>query len=48
VIQKLDGRFWWEYGTYQTEQRVYDGKPHTFEIQRDSRTLDIALWGATQ
>jgi H+/gluconate symporter-like permease len=45
VVQKLDGRFWWEYGTYQTEQRVYDGKPHTFEIQRGGRTLDISLAG---
>jgi hypothetical protein len=45
VIEKLDGRFWWEYGTYQTEQRVYDGKPHTLEIQRGTRTLDIALSG---
>ncbi len=41
VVTKLDGRFWWEYGTYQTEQRVYDGKPHTLQIQRGARTLDI-------
>jgi hypothetical protein len=45
VVQKLDGRFWWEYGTYQTEQRVYDGKPHTLEIQRGGRTLDINVAG---
>jgi hypothetical protein len=43
VLQKLDGRFWWEYGTYQTEQRSYDGKPHAFEIQRGAQTLDISL-----
>jgi len=48
VVQKLDGRFWWEYGTYQTEQRAYDGKPHTFEVQRGSRTLEIALSGNVQ
>ncbi|GAC1542600.1 MAG: hypothetical protein NVS2B17_21330 [Candidatus Velthaea sp.] len=34
VIDKLDGRFWWEYGTYQTQLRAYDGKPHSFEVQR--------------
>ncbi len=34
VIDKLDGKFWWEYGTYQTQLRAYDGKPHTFEVER--------------
>jgi len=34
VIDKLDGRFWWEYGTYQTQLRAYDGKPHTFDVDR--------------
>ncbi len=34
VIDKLDGRFWWEYGTYQTEQRAYDGQPHTYDVER--------------
>jgi S1-C subfamily serine protease len=34
VIDKLDGRYWWEYGTYQTELRAYDGKPHTYDIER--------------
>jgi hypothetical protein len=34
VIDKLDGRYWWEYGTYQTELRAYDGQPHTFEVER--------------
>ena len=43
VLQKIDGRFWWEYGTYQTEQRSYDGKPHAFEIERGAQTLDISL-----
>ncbi len=33
VIDKLDGRYWWEYGTYQTEQRAYDGKPHSFDVE---------------
>ncbi len=34
VIDKLDSRYWWEYGTYQTELRAYDGKPHTFDVER--------------
>jgi hypothetical protein len=34
VVDKVDGRFWWEYGTYQTELRAYDGKPHTFDVER--------------
>lgn len=34
VIDKIDGRFWWEYGTYQTQLRAYDGKPHSFDVQR--------------
>ncbi|HTU69373.1 MAG TPA: hypothetical protein VMF11_03550 [Candidatus Baltobacteraceae bacterium] len=43
VVEKLDGQFWWEYGTYQTEQRAYDGKPHDFEIERNGHTIDISL-----
>lgn len=43
VVDKLDGLFWWEYGTYQTQRRAYDGKPHTFEVERGSQTIDIAL-----
>jgi hypothetical protein len=34
VIDKLDGRYWWEYGTYQTELRAYDGQPHTYDVER--------------
>ena len=43
VVDKLDGQFWWMYGTYQTQLRAYDGHPHTFEIQRGAQTLDIRL-----
>jgi hypothetical protein len=43
VVNKLDGEFWWEYGTYQTQARAYDGKPHTFELQRGKATLNIQL-----
>ena len=34
VIDKLDGKFWWEYGTYQTQLRAYDGLPHSFDVER--------------
>ena len=43
VVNKLDGKFWWEYGTYQTQQRAYDGKPHAFEIERGDKILDLQL-----
>jgi len=43
VIDKLDGKYWWEYGTYQTQQRAYDGKPHAFEIERAGKILDVRL-----
>jgi H+/gluconate symporter-like permease len=43
VVNKIDGKFWWEYGTFQTQLRAYDGKPHSFEVRRGSRTLDVQL-----
>lgn len=43
VVDKLDGKYWWEYGTYQTQQRAYDGKPHAFEIERGDKVLDLQL-----
>ena len=43
IVDKLDGKFWWEYGTFQTQSRVYDGKPHSFEIERGPATLDLRL-----
>ena len=43
VVNKLDGLYWWEYGTYQTQARAYDGKPHSFELQRGKATLNIQL-----
>lgn len=43
IVNKLDGEYWWEYGTYQTQARAYDGKPHTFELQRGKTTLNIQL-----
>ena len=43
IVQKLDGKFWWEYGTYQTQARAYDGKPHSFELDRNGTTIDVQL-----
>jgi hypothetical protein len=44
VVDKIDGQFWWEYGTYQTQLRAYDGKPHTFDVTRGSQhDIHIAL-----
>ena len=43
IVDKLDGKYWWEYGTYQTQQRAYDGKPHSFEVERSGHTIDIQL-----
>ncbi len=43
IVNKLDGKYWWEYGTYQTQARAYDGKPHSFELQRDGATVEIQL-----
>jgi hypothetical protein len=47
IIDKVDGRFWWEYGTYQTQLRAYDGKPHTFEVTRGTtHGINVALGAA--
>ncbi len=43
VIDKVDGKYWWEYGTYQTQQRAYDGKPHDFEVERAGKTFEVRL-----
>jgi hypothetical protein len=43
IVVKLDGKFWWEYGTFQTQRRAYDGLPHVFEVTRGKATLTIAL-----
>lgn len=34
VVVQLDGKFWWEYGTFQTQKRAYDGLPHVYGIAR--------------
>ena len=43
VVEKLDGKFWWEYGTFQTQARAYDGKPHSFLVLRGKVERTIAL-----
>jgi H+/gluconate symporter-like permease len=43
VVDKLDGQFWWVYGTYQTQARAFDGKPHSFQIERAGKTIDLQL-----
>jgi hypothetical protein len=43
IVEKLDGKFWWEYGTFQTQARAYDGKPHTFLVMRGKTESTIAL-----
>jgi hypothetical protein len=44
IVDKVDGRYWWEYGTYQTQLKAYDGKPHTFEVTRAGKHgIPVAL-----
>jgi hypothetical protein len=43
IVDKLDGKFWWEYGTYPSQARAYDGKPHAFELHRGDSIVDIRL-----
>jgi hypothetical protein len=43
IVDKLDGKFWWEYGTYQTQLRAYDGRAHSFEVERGGATIDLQL-----
>jgi hypothetical protein len=44
IVDKVDGRYWWEYGTYQTQLRAYDGKPRTFDVTRGAQhDIHVAL-----
>ncbi len=45
IIEKIDGKLWWLYGTYQAEQRAYDGVPHTFEVSNGGRSAEVQLAG---
>src|SRR5580700_5385503 len=43
VVESIDGKAWWLYGTYPAQQLAYDGKPHIFEVLQGGRAVDIAL-----
>lgn len=43
VIEKIDGKAWWLYGTYPAEELAYDRKPHTFEVLQAGRAVDLTL-----
>ncbi len=43
VVESIDGKAWWLYGTYPAQEMAYDGKPHTFEVLQSGRAVDIAL-----
>lgn len=43
VVMEVDGREWWYYGTYPTEQFAYDRKQHAFTIVRNGTTTNVAL-----
>ncbi len=47
IVVKLDGKFWWEYGTFQTQRRAYDGLPHSFVVTTGiggpERTVTLGL-----
>ncbi len=43
IVDKLDGLDWWMYGTYQTQARAYDGKPHSFQLERGAATIAVQL-----
>jgi hypothetical protein len=45
IVWKIDGRWWWEYGTYQTQIKAYDGMPHTFALARGRQDLTVTLGG---
>jgi hypothetical protein len=43
VIESIDGKAWWLYGTYPAQELAYDGKPHAFEVLQGGRAVNIAL-----
>ncbi|HET9391933.1 MAG TPA: hypothetical protein VFO29_00230 [Candidatus Rubrimentiphilum sp.] len=43
IVDKLDGLDWWMYGTYQTQARAYDGKPHSFQLERGGAIIAVQL-----
>ncbi len=43
IVDKIDGRWWWDYGTFQSEARSYDGKAHSFQVRVGKLTQQIRL-----
>ncbi len=43
IVDKVDGLDWWMYGTYQTQARAYDGKAHSFQLERGGSTIAVQL-----
>jgi hypothetical protein len=43
IVNTLDGKEWWQYGTFQTQARAYDGKPHRYGITRGSSDMTLTL-----
>jgi len=43
IVDKIDGRWWWDYGTFQSEARSYDGKAHSFQVRVGKGTRQIQL-----
>jgi len=43
IVQMLDGKAWWEYGTFQTQSRAYDGMPHRFVVTRGKLEIEATL-----
>jgi hypothetical protein len=46
VVWKIDGKWWWEYGTYPTQNKAYDGQPHTFNLARPGDPNVVVTLGA--
>ncbi|MGC8485635.1 MAG: hypothetical protein ACP5O6_08400 [Candidatus Baltobacteraceae bacterium] len=45
IVDKIDGRWWWDYGTFQSEARSYDGKAHSFQVRVGAIARQIRLSG---
>ena len=43
VVERIDGREWWQYGTFQSQARAYDGKSHRFDVTRGPTQLTVTL-----
>ncbi|HUY11456.1 MAG TPA: hypothetical protein VMV73_04250 [Candidatus Dormibacteraeota bacterium] len=43
IVDKIDGRWWWEYGTFQSQARAYDGIAHRFQVRNGKKIEQIRL-----